>query len=124
MRQRGSWGPARSPWVEKRSRRNLWNERNIEHVINIQGDELPDFVGPQVGESGVKMSNLTGLQDFVEWDVGTRPGRNPVASAHKCVPRPLPTLCPAFLGLLVDHHFLFDPSGSSSHFRVEAGFGM
>lgn len=70
------------------------------------------------------MSNLTGLQDFVEWDVRTRSGRNPVASAHKCVPRPLPTLCPAFLDCLVDHHFSFNPSGSGSRFRVKAGFGM
>ena len=61
------------------------------------------------------MSNLTGLQDFVEWDVRNWSGRNPVLSAHKCVPRPLPTLCPACLDCLADHHFSSNPSGSSSH---------
>ena len=35
-----------SPWVDKGSRRNLWNElsleRAIDYVINGQGDELPE----------------------------------------------------------------------------------
>jgi REP element-mobilizing transposase RayT len=47
MRQDGSWELSHSPWVDKGSRRNLWNERSvqraIDYVINGQGDELPDF---------------------------------------------------------------------------------
>jgi REP element-mobilizing transposase RayT len=47
MRQDGCWQLAHSPWVDKGSRRNLWNERSVElaidYVINGQGDELPEF---------------------------------------------------------------------------------
>jgi REP element-mobilizing transposase RayT len=47
MRQDGCWQHERSPWVDKGSKRNLWNERSIEraidYVINGQGDELPEF---------------------------------------------------------------------------------
>ena len=47
MRQDGCWNQAHSPWVDKGSKRFLWNERNIElaidYVINGQGDELPKF---------------------------------------------------------------------------------
>ena len=47
MRQDGCWTRRHSPWVDKGSRRNLWNERSLEraidYVINGQGDELPDF---------------------------------------------------------------------------------
>ena len=47
MREDGCWSKKRSPWVDKGSRRKLWNERSIEraidYVINGQGDELPDF---------------------------------------------------------------------------------
>jgi len=47
MRQNGCWISERSPWVDKGSRRYLWNERSIElavdYVVNGQGDELPNF---------------------------------------------------------------------------------
>jgi len=47
MRQDGCWQREHSPWVDKGSKRNLWNERSIEraidYVINGQGDELPEF---------------------------------------------------------------------------------
>jgi REP element-mobilizing transposase RayT len=47
MRQDGCWTESHSPWVDKGSRRNLWNERSLEraidYVINGQGDELPEF---------------------------------------------------------------------------------
>ena len=47
MREQGCWQSDRSPWVDKGSKRNLWNERSIElaidYVINGQGDDLPDF---------------------------------------------------------------------------------
>jgi REP element-mobilizing transposase RayT len=47
MRQDGCWQEERSPWVDKGSRRNLWNERSIaraiDYVINGQGEELPEF---------------------------------------------------------------------------------
>ena len=47
MRQDGCWTKSHSPWVDKGSRRHLWNERSLEraidYVINGQGDELPDF---------------------------------------------------------------------------------
>jgi REP element-mobilizing transposase RayT len=47
MRQDGCWHENRSPWVEKGSKRYLWNERSvaraIDYVLNGQGDELPDF---------------------------------------------------------------------------------
>ena len=47
MRQDGCWHADTSPWVDKGSRRNLWNEgsveRAIDYVLNGQGDELPEF---------------------------------------------------------------------------------
>ena len=47
MREDGNWRQPQSPWVDKGSKRNLWNEPNIElaidYVINGQGDDLPDF---------------------------------------------------------------------------------
>jgi REP element-mobilizing transposase RayT len=47
MRQDGRWTMSHSPWVDKGSRRNLWNERSvdraIDYVISGQGDELPEF---------------------------------------------------------------------------------
>jgi len=47
MRDDGCWPFAHSPWVDKGSCRNLWNERNVEraidYVVNGQGDELPEF---------------------------------------------------------------------------------
>jgi len=47
MRQDENWKPQYSPWVDKGSKRNLWNERSvaqaIDYVVNGQGDDLPDF---------------------------------------------------------------------------------
>ena len=47
MREDGCWPRTYSPWVDKGSRRNLWNERSVElaidYVLNGQGDDLPDF---------------------------------------------------------------------------------
>jgi REP element-mobilizing transposase RayT len=47
MREDGCWKMNYSPWVDKGSRRNLWNERSLEraidYVLNGQGDDLPDF---------------------------------------------------------------------------------
>jgi REP element-mobilizing transposase RayT len=47
MRENGCWHSERSPWADKGSKRNLWNERSIElavdYVLNGQGDDLPDF---------------------------------------------------------------------------------
>jgi hypothetical protein len=47
MREDGCWKMEHSPWVDKGSRRNLWNEgsveRAIDYVLNGQGDDLPDF---------------------------------------------------------------------------------
>ncbi len=47
MKQDGSWRMDYSPWVDKGSRRYLWNERSLEqaidYVMNGQGDEFPDF---------------------------------------------------------------------------------
>jgi Transposase and inactivated derivatives len=47
MREDRCWHFEHSPWVEKGSKRNLWNERSIanaiEYVINGQGGDLPDF---------------------------------------------------------------------------------
>ncbi len=43
----GCWKMDYSPWVDKGSRRYLWNERSvgraIDYVANGQGDELPEF---------------------------------------------------------------------------------
>jgi REP element-mobilizing transposase RayT len=47
MRQDGNWQHDYSPWVDRGSKRCLWNERSLEravdYVINGQGDQLPDF---------------------------------------------------------------------------------
>jgi len=47
MRQDGNWKHENSSWVDKGSKRNLWNERSvaqaIDYVVNGQGDSLPDF---------------------------------------------------------------------------------
>jgi REP element-mobilizing transposase RayT len=47
MRQNNCWHSERSPWADKGSKRNLWNERSVElaidYVMNRQGDDLPDF---------------------------------------------------------------------------------
>lgn len=47
MREGGCWKSDKSPWVDKGSKRRLWNERSvalaIDYVINGQGDELPNF---------------------------------------------------------------------------------
>jgi len=47
LRQAAFWPHPFSPWADKGSRRNLWNEqsvaRAIDYVLNGQGDELPDF---------------------------------------------------------------------------------
>jgi REP element-mobilizing transposase RayT len=47
MRQDGCWQEDHSPWVDKGSRRSLWNERSVEqaidYVLNGQGDKLPVF---------------------------------------------------------------------------------
>jgi len=47
LRQSGLWTHPFSPWADKGSNRNLWNERSIaraiDYVLNGQGDELPDF---------------------------------------------------------------------------------
>ena len=47
MRQDGGWQMDHSPWVDKGSKRRLWNERSvaraIDYVINGQGDDLPEF---------------------------------------------------------------------------------
>ncbi len=41
------WTLEHSPWVDKGSKRYLWNERSVEiavdYVINGQGGELPDL---------------------------------------------------------------------------------
>jgi len=48
LRQNNAWQHAHSPWVNKGSQRNLWNEEHIssacDYVINGQGDDLPDFL--------------------------------------------------------------------------------
>ncbi len=48
MRERGVWTFEHSPWADKGSRRNLWNEnqvtRAIDYVMNGQGDDLPSFL--------------------------------------------------------------------------------
>ena len=47
MRGAGCWKLERSPWSDKGSQRNLWNQnsvgRAIDYVINGQGDDLPDL---------------------------------------------------------------------------------
>ena len=47
MRADGVWTSDLSPWVEKGSKRRLWNEQSVwnacDYVLNGQGDDLPDF---------------------------------------------------------------------------------
>ena len=47
MREDGLWSDEHSPWADKGSKRNLWNERSVweacNYVNNEQGDKLPDF---------------------------------------------------------------------------------
>ncbi|MCY7376292.1 MAG: transposase [Pyrinomonadaceae bacterium] len=47
MREKSLWNRENSPWSDKGSKRNLWNERSInlavEYVIDGQGGELPAF---------------------------------------------------------------------------------
>jgi hypothetical protein len=47
MREKGCWKYEYSPWVDKGSKRRLWNERHIQaavdYVLYGQGDELPEF---------------------------------------------------------------------------------
>jgi len=47
MKADGCWTLAETPWVDKGSRRYLWNERSVERAIHYvlygQGDDLPDF---------------------------------------------------------------------------------
>lgn len=46
-RERNCWPHAHSPWVDKGSKRKLWNANHIsaaiEYVVKGQGDELPEF---------------------------------------------------------------------------------
>ena len=48
MRQKGVWKFDQSPWVDKGSKRKLWNEDHIagavEYVLYGQGDDLPKFL--------------------------------------------------------------------------------
>lgn len=47
LRSEQCWSHAHSPWVDKGSKRKLWNENHIaaaiEYVVNGQGDDLPEF---------------------------------------------------------------------------------
>jgi REP element-mobilizing transposase RayT len=47
MREDGCWQLPHSPWVERGSKRYLWNERSlalaVEYVLYGQGDALPEF---------------------------------------------------------------------------------
>ena len=47
MRENGCWHSEYSPWADKGSKRNLWNERSVEKAIEYilygQGDDVPDF---------------------------------------------------------------------------------
>jgi REP element-mobilizing transposase RayT len=47
MRENGCWHSDYRAWVDKGSKRHLWNERSValavDYVVNGQGDELPDF---------------------------------------------------------------------------------
>jgi REP element-mobilizing transposase RayT len=47
LRERQSWPHAHSPWVDKGSKRNLWNENHIsaaiDYVVDGQGYDLPEF---------------------------------------------------------------------------------
>jgi REP element-mobilizing transposase RayT len=47
LRENGAWLEKHSPWVDKGSKRNLWNADHLfhacEYVVNGQGGELPEF---------------------------------------------------------------------------------
>jgi REP element-mobilizing transposase RayT len=47
LRSDGCWRHSHSPWVDKGSKRNLWNEDHIaaavDYVLYGQGDDLPTF---------------------------------------------------------------------------------
>ena len=47
MRENACWNHDYSPWVDKGSKRRLWNERHIQSAIDYvlygQGEELPEF---------------------------------------------------------------------------------
>lgn len=47
LREEGLWDQEHSPWVEKGSKRYLWNEKSVweayNYVLNGQGADLPDF---------------------------------------------------------------------------------
>jgi REP element-mobilizing transposase RayT len=47
LRENGGWNFSHSPWVDKGSRRNLWNEQHVssasDYVVNGQGGPLPEF---------------------------------------------------------------------------------
>jgi REP element-mobilizing transposase RayT len=47
MKEDSCWRMTHSPWVDRGSKRYLWNERSLEkaidYVLNGQGDELPEF---------------------------------------------------------------------------------
>jgi REP element-mobilizing transposase RayT len=47
LREEKLWPHSFSPWVRKKSKRRLWNERSvaraIDYVLYGQGDDLPDF---------------------------------------------------------------------------------
>jgi REP element-mobilizing transposase RayT len=47
MREDGCWQHSHSPWVDRGSKRYLWNERSVElavdYVLYGHGNELPDF---------------------------------------------------------------------------------
>jgi REP element-mobilizing transposase RayT len=47
MREDGCWRMAHSAWVDRGSKRYLWNERSvgqaIDYVLYGQGEELPEF---------------------------------------------------------------------------------
>jgi REP element-mobilizing transposase RayT len=47
LREDGLWPYEHSPWAEKGSRRNLWNERSVweacDYVINRQGEDLSKY---------------------------------------------------------------------------------
>ena len=47
LRENGEWSYDHSPWVDKGSKRNLWNEDHVaaarNYVLNGQGGPLPEF---------------------------------------------------------------------------------
>ncbi len=47
LREDGLWPHEHSPWADKGSKRNLWNERSIweacDYVLNRQGEDLSKY---------------------------------------------------------------------------------